>query len=794
MELAAIRRIDIEARTSGVDQATAALDKLGRAHDDVSVAAQSTERATLSLERRVESIARKYDLQHRAEQELARTERDLNAARGQGLISLDRQNQLMDLARQRALGLAAANSNVAGSVNALGTSVKASSAQVGGIAAQFQDVAVQLAGGQSPFLIALQQGTQLQGQLAQTGGGVKALGAAFLSLVSPMSLATVGGIAAFGLLVQYVTSAGASVGTLDDRLTRHAEIIKSIRDAYGEAAAGVDNYGKESARVLDVQLRGVTEKLKTDIAAAARQVGALTSIAMPTSDTQFGVPADLVKYTYEATGQYKAFREAVIQLRQGMDDGTVSIGRFRDEVAKVGTATQDANVRKLADELITLTAEAFRAEQALGGSARAIGVLTAQAAAGAPAVAAYGAALRSLQMGVPEMAKALTAQKDLGEASKAFAEGSQAARDAMTAGGMTERAAAASTETYAKRIRELGEAFEARKDQITGATDLTKTFGETLRSTSIAGLEGEAQGIARARDAYDERNRKIADSIKLGTTETQANKLRTESEKILAAELKNVAAANKAKGGSSSSASSGTDSFDSAVQRLKDQTIELRLQQEQASKTGTELYKLEATHRLRRAALQAGRQDEAGLADAIEATATAYATQRKATEDSIEANRRLKESFDAIGGTFKSFAEDILTGTDGISGALKNLGRGVLSSSLDALISGKGALAGITGLAPTDRNSQGGILGALLGLPKAVQIGAEKGSQAGTVDGVVNGLGTFSGGGGSILGSLGIDGKQLAGGLTSIAGGSASASFPIKPKPAPVPEPVREAA
>lgn len=789
MEMAAIQRIDIVATSTGVAQATAGLDALGSAHQGVTVASETSERATLSLERRVESISRKFDLQYRAEQELAKVERDLNAARGQGLIGLDRQNQLMDLARQKALGMAAANSNAIGTVDKFGASVKQSSANVGGIAAQFQDVAVQLAGGQSPFLIALQQGTQLQGQLAATGGGVKALGAAFLSLFSPMSLLTIGGIAAFGALVQYVTSAGASVGTLDDRLTRHSEIIKSIKDAYGEAAAGVDNYGKESARVLDVQLRGVTEKLKTDIAAAARQIGAMTTIAMPSSDTQFGVPADLVKWTYEATSQYKAFREAVIQLRQGMDEGSISIGRFRDEVAKVGTASSDPAVRKLADELITLTAEAFRAEQALGGSARAIGVLSAQAAAGAPAVAAYGAALRSLQMGVPEMAKALTAQKDLGDASKAFAEGSQAARDALTAGGMTERAAAAATETYAKRIRELGDAFEQRKATITGATELNKTFGETLKSTTIAGLEGEAQGIARARDAHQKRSEDIERSIKLGMSEAEANKLRATSESILAKEMQNVAAANKAKGASSGSSSSGADSFDSAVQRLKDQTIELRLQQEQASKTGTELYKLEATHRLRRAALQAGRQDEAGMAEAIEATANAYATQRKATEDSIEANRRLKESFDAIGGTFKSFAEDILTGTDGINGALKNLGKGFLSSSLDALISGKGPLAGITGMAPTSKDGQGGVLGLLAGLPKAVQTGAEKGSQAGTVDGVVNGLGSFATGTGS-AGLFGIDSKQLAGGLVSIAG--LAGAYDVKPKPAPAPQPEQE--
>lgn len=264
-----------------------------------------------------------------------------------------------------------------------------------------------------------------------------------------------------------------------------------------------------------MQLRAVSEKLKGDIAKVAREIGAMTTISMPTSDS-FGMPADLARYTYEATSQYKAFREAVIQLRQGMDDGSISIGRFRDEVAKVGVASADPAVRKLADELITLTNEALRAEQALGGSARAVGVLASAASAGAPALLAYSSALRSLQMGVPEMAKVLTATTEMGKATKDYAEGAQGARDAMTAGAMTERASAAATETYAKRMKELGEVFEARRGVITGATELEKSFGDTLRTTTIAGLEGVARGNAQAQASYQERNRKIEDSIKLG--------------------------------------------------------------------------------------------------------------------------------------------------------------------------------------------------------------------------------------------------------------------------------------
>ncbi|MBA3904655.1 MAG: hypothetical protein C0522_13460, partial [Rhodocyclaceae bacterium] len=132
----------------------------------------------------------------------------------------------------------------------------------------------------------------------------------------------------------------------------------------------------------------------------------------------------------------------------------------------------------------------------------------------------------------------------------------------------------------------------------------------------------------------------------------------------------------------------------------------------------------------------------------------------------------IKQAQDFVADGFKAFVEELITGTDGINGALKSLGKGFLSASLDALISGKGPLAGITGLAANDNKQQGGIIGLLSGnnlkpLTDAVAKGAEKGSQAGTVDGVVAGFGTFGSGQGGILG---IDGKQLAGGLTAIAG------------------------
>jgi hypothetical protein len=143
----------------------------------------------------------------------------------------------------------------------------------------------------------------------------------------------------------------------------------------------------------------------------------------------------------------------------------------------------------------------------------------------------------------------------------------------------------------------------------------------------------------------------------------------------------------------------------------------------------------------------------------------------------------IKQAQDFVADGFKNFVEELITGTDGINGALKSLGKGYLSASLDALISGKGPLASITGMASNDNKSQGGIFGWLAGLPKEVGKAVQQGSEKGSAVGVVTGIDVASTNGGA-AGLFGIDSKQLAGGLSAIAGlagaygtGAAAGSF-----------------
>lgn len=95
----------------------------------------------------------------------------------------------------------------AGAANLMTGSVRNSRFHTANLGAQFNDIGVMLAAGQSPLMLAVQQGTQISQVFAAMGGtpldNVKAMGAGIRAMLSPMSLMTIGAIAGLAVLVQW---------------------------------------------------------------------------------------------------------------------------------------------------------------------------------------------------------------------------------------------------------------------------------------------------------------------------------------------------------------------------------------------------------------------------------------------------------------------------------------------------------------------------------------------------------------------------------------------------------------
>lgn len=106
----------------------------------------------------------------------------------------------------------AANANMRVATSANDNAFKAGAHNVSNIAAQFQDVAVSAAGGMAAMQVGLQQGTQLAAVIGTMERPLAGLGAAFLSILSPLSLLVIGltTLAAAGIQMVNWASVGAT--------------------------------------------------------------------------------------------------------------------------------------------------------------------------------------------------------------------------------------------------------------------------------------------------------------------------------------------------------------------------------------------------------------------------------------------------------------------------------------------------------------------------------------------------------------------------------------------------------
>lgn len=203
--MAELATLGIEAKTTGVEQAASKLDKLTGAAKRAESAVEGIGPSSSKAGQMAATAANAHATALNAEAAAA------NKAAG----ALRIHNQ-------------AANQNVRGMQGAAG--------HVGNLAAQFQDIGVSAAMSMSPMQIALQQGTQISAVLGPMGaaGAVKALGQAFLSVISPVSLVTIAivGLAAAGLQMVDWGKLAASA------LTGLASILQTIAPyAVGAAAA-----------------------------------------------------------------------------------------------------------------------------------------------------------------------------------------------------------------------------------------------------------------------------------------------------------------------------------------------------------------------------------------------------------------------------------------------------------------------------------------------------------------------------------------------------------------------------
>ncbi|KQW31779.1 hypothetical protein ASE36_06030 [Rhizobium sp. Root274] len=143
-------------------------------------------------------------------------------------------------------GAGAAFNGVSRGATAATGAVRNASFATANLAAQFNDIGVSLAGGQSPFLVMLQQGTQISQLFNQTGTSIRGFGSilagAVTSVLNPFSLLTFAIIGAGGYAVQYFSSLTSGGEEANKVVEEQAKLIESVAKTWGDAVPALQAY------------------------------------------------------------------------------------------------------------------------------------------------------------------------------------------------------------------------------------------------------------------------------------------------------------------------------------------------------------------------------------------------------------------------------------------------------------------------------------------------------------------------------------------------------------------------
>lgn len=138
-----------------------------------------------------------------------------------------------------------------------------SSMNTANFAAQGFDIGVTAAMGMNPAMVGLQQGTQLVQVMQQMGGGKQALqglATGFLSILNPMSLATIG-IVAFGAMgIQALMSLGGETKTFADAMSDLSDAVTSYEKNLRASRASTADLAREFGDAAE-EVRGLLKEM-----------------------------------------------------------------------------------------------------------------------------------------------------------------------------------------------------------------------------------------------------------------------------------------------------------------------------------------------------------------------------------------------------------------------------------------------------------------------------------------------------------------------------------------------------
>lgn len=227
------------------------------------------------------------------------------------------------------------------------TEAKAQSAEARKIAQaapQITDIAVSLASGQSPFLVALQQGGQLRDIFGGIVPAVRAVGSAILSIVNPVTVfaAAVGGLAAAYLagqnegirfrrtLIETGNQAGVTAGQLQD-MAREMDALPGVTQ--GSAAEAI-NAVVQTGKIARDQIGTVARAAEQLRSSAGKDIAETVAEFAKLGDDPVTAATELNKRYNFLTGAVLEQIRALQSQGRTQEAATVAINAYADAVDK----------------------------------------------------------------------------------------------------------------------------------------------------------------------------------------------------------------------------------------------------------------------------------------------------------------------------------------------------------------------------------------------------------------------------------------------------------------------------
>ena len=200
-----------------------------------------------------------------------------------GTVSQAEANRVMVQAEQHYLA-------TSGGLRMMGQTSGLAGAQLANLGAQFNDIGVMLAAGQSPLQLAMQQGTQIAQVIGPMGaaGAARMLGAAFTSMLNPVMLITVGSIAAGAAMFQWLGEALPAAIDLGEQLDETDKAIDQLARSTERlsltSSGSLDEIRKSYGAISDELRRMLQAQRDLDRLEAARDLNK-TQSALASSQT-----------------------------------------------------------------------------------------------------------------------------------------------------------------------------------------------------------------------------------------------------------------------------------------------------------------------------------------------------------------------------------------------------------------------------------------------------------------------------------------------------------------------------